>query len=83
MWAGSSPFADITTTHEILSLLKTGVSLQLTPPNTGLHWDDLYKLLQSCWNLNPDLRPPMEQVYKTLVEIKKKIVPQHEYLHHE
>lgn len=59
------------------SVIHDVVVLKRTPPRPEdadvLVWltDDLWKLLEECWLVDPTLRPPMRQISASMAEFEK------------
>eukprot|EP00045_Choanoeca_perplexa_P015889 m.206643 g.206643 ORF g.206643 m.206643 type:complete len:1226 (-) comp17107_c0_seq7:164-3841(-) len=59
--SGTRPYRDLPNVNAVVSWLRNGQRLELPPDNTGLG-----KLVQSCWQSNPALRPTAEQALERL-----------------
>nr|XP_024377250.1 light-sensor Protein kinase-like [Physcomitrium patens]XP_024377252.1 light-sensor Protein kinase-like [Physcomitrium patens]XP_024377253.1 light-sensor Protein kinase-like [Physcomitrium patens]XP_024377254.1 light-sensor Protein kinase-like [Physcomitrium patens]XP_024377255.1 light-sensor Protein kinase-like [Physcomitrium patens] len=65
--SGEDPFDGIDTKKELLKKIEKGERPKL-PSNC----DDLSKLIEECWTLNPSRRPSFGDICKRLITLKKK-----------
>nr|XP_024378038.1 serine/threonine-protein kinase HT1-like [Physcomitrium patens]XP_024378039.1 serine/threonine-protein kinase HT1-like [Physcomitrium patens]XP_024378040.1 serine/threonine-protein kinase HT1-like [Physcomitrium patens]XP_024378041.1 serine/threonine-protein kinase HT1-like [Physcomitrium patens]XP_024378042.1 serine/threonine-protein kinase HT1-like [Physcomitrium patens]XP_024378043.1 serine/threonine-protein kinase HT1-like [Physcomitrium patens]XP_024378044.1 serine/threonine-protein k len=65
--SGEDPFDGINTIKELLKKIEKGERPKL-PSNC----DDLSKLIEECWTLNPSRRPSFGDICKRLTTLKKK-----------
>uniref|UniRef100_A0A7I3Z6Q0 Protein kinase domain-containing protein n=1 Tax=Physcomitrium patens TaxID=3218 RepID=A0A7I3Z6Q0_PHYPA len=65
--SGEDPFDGIDTTKELLKKIEKGERPKL-PSNC----EDLSKLIEKCWTLNPSKRPSFANICKRLTTLKQK-----------
>eukprot|EP00117_Sycon_ciliatum_P015688 scpid31278/ scgid15434/ Fibroblast growth factor receptor 4; PFR4 len=64
---GCVPYPEVAT-HNMLALLKAGHRME-EPPACPQH---LYKMMQECWNHNPEQRPSFQELAETLDDLLEK-----------
>uniref|UniRef100_A0A7I4F256 Protein kinase domain-containing protein n=1 Tax=Physcomitrium patens TaxID=3218 RepID=A0A7I4F256_PHYPA len=67
--SGEDPFDGVNTTKELLRIIEKGERLKL-PSNS----DDLSKLIEKCWIMDPSQRPSFANICKRLTTLKKKLL---------
>ncbi|KAG6826268.1 hypothetical protein H0H92_000506, partial [Tricholoma furcatifolium] len=72
IFAGEVPFAHLTRDLAIMKSVSTGAK-PARPPASSTSWgvwgltEDIWSLMQTCWDLRPDARPSVEAVASFLV----------------